>query len=179
MNVFFTASFKGKDKYQREYDLILKILEEQDVEVFSPEKGNYLDLLTTSQKTMELADQHYLAVKKGIAQADAVVLEVSEQDFQLGHEATLAIQSKTPVLCLSKSNDFSKEIRHRYFYGAKYSKYSVRYEIEQFIKQSRKARLSERFNFFLSSTQLAKLEKFSDEQQINSSQIIRDLIDNL
>lgn len=104
-------------------------------------------------------------------------IEISNEDFQLGHEATLAIQAKKPVLCLSVHEDFSEKINNPYFFGAKYNEYTVEEVVEEFIKRCQKRQLTERFNLFLSPNQVQFLEKSSAEKKVNKSEYLRSLID--
>ncbi|MBU0976305.1 MAG: hypothetical protein ABIE03_01290 [Patescibacteria group bacterium] len=179
LKIFFTASYYGKEKYQRYYDLVLKKIEESDVEVVGTEKGNYLELLSFSKKR-QLKDQmliHYEAIREGILWSDAVIIEVSNEDFQLGHEATLAIQSKKHVLCLSVNEDFSKKIKNKFFYGAKYNDYNVGEVIRNFLAEVRGKQYSERFNCFLSKKQLNYLKKQGESKEMNKSEYLRNLIE--
>lgn len=118
MKIFYTTSFYGKDQYQPQYELVLDALEKTGAEVISPEKGNYKQLLTKSLlKKLKNENQiHYEAIKRGIMASDAVVIEVSFQDIQIGYEAALAVQNKKPVLCLSVHEDFSRKINHPLFF---------------------------------------------------------------
>lgn len=186
MKVFYTASYYGKEKYQKYYDSILAFLETKGLQIISPEKGNYRKLLPKSLQSrinnlgkIENKEIHYEAIRRGIAWADVVIIEVSHEDFQLGHEATLAIQNKKPVLCLSVNEDFSEKIKSRYFYGSKYGIESVDWIIDDFLKKVYKDRLSERLNFFLSSVQLKKLEQYALNMQVTVSEALRELIDNI
>ena len=179
MKIFFTASFSGKAKYQNYFDMIVRSIEGTGVELISPEKGNYKTLLTETDIKRLKTDRsiHYEAIKKGILWADLVIIEISQQDFQLGHEATLAVQNKKPVLCLSLHEDFSIKIINRYFYGAKYNQYNVKTIIKDFIYKHQREILSERFNFFLSKSQLKFLETESAKAGSNASELLRRLID--
>lgn len=178
VKVFFTASYYGKEKYQRYYDLVLRKIEESDVEVVGTEKGNYTKLLGKDIKKPIFGNKplHYKAIKKGILWSDAVIIEMSHEDFQLGHEATIAIQAKKPVLCLSLHEDFSRKIRNEYFHGAKYNEYNIGKVIRNFLDIVRREKLSERFNCFLSKRQVAYLEKKSSEEGVNKSEYLRKLI---
>ncbi len=180
MKIFYTASFYGKEKYQREYDLVLKTISNAEVEVLSPEKGNYLTVLNEKafKKLKDPKKIHYEAIRKGIQLAQAVIIEISNEDFQLGHEATLAIQSKKHVLCLSIHEDFSKKIINPYFHGAKYNQYNLEELVQDFIKMVRQESLGERFNMFLSSRQIEFLDKASKDKGLNKSEYVRMLIDN-
>lgn len=179
LRIFFTASFYGKEKFQRYYNLVLKKIEENDVEVIGTEKGNYLDLLSESIKK-QIKDKrliHYEAIRKGISWCDAVILEISNEDFQLGHEATLAIQSKKHVLCLSTKEDFSQKIRNKFFYAARYNEYNIGDVIRNFLQEVQRKRYSERFNCFLSRKQLEYLEEASKNEGKNKSEFLRGLIE--
>src|SRR5688500_6276301 len=100
MKIFFTNSFHGKEKYQKHYDMVLSAIQQTGAEIVSPELGNYKKILTqVEMHSLKSEEQiHYEAIKKGILWADAVIIEVSHEDFQLGHEATLASLNRKPVL---------------------------------------------------------------------------------
>lgn len=178
MRIFFTASYFGKKTYQKEYDLVLNALENQKVEVISPEKANYLSLLSPQEiqryPTPEM--QHYYAIRKSIQTADAVVLEVSYQDFQVGFEAAYAVESKKYVLTMSTNHNYGQYIHHPFFQGAQYSELTVDNQIENFLHQVQQNQFPERFNFFLSSAQLKFLAEKSEQAGLNRSEFIRHLI---
>lgn len=182
MKLFWTASYHGKSLYQKNYDLISRVIDAQlDLEVVATEKGNYLDLVPPTIKT-RLSGQplklHYDAVRRGILWSDAVIVEISQEDFQLGHEATLAIQSKKHVLCLSVNEDYSQKIDNRYFHAAKYNKMTIDEIIEDFLSLARKDLLSRRFNLFLTSSQEQFLKYKGQESGLGASDYLRSLIDN-
>jgi nucleoside 2-deoxyribosyltransferase len=179
MTVFFTASYYGREKYQKYYDLVRGAIEATGVKLISPEKNNYLELVSESEKR-RLAEPkkiHYEAIRRGIEKADAVIIEISNEDFQLGHEATIAIQNKKPVLCLSIFDDFSRKITNPYFFGAKYSEYTAAEIIEEFTKRAGRRNFSERFNMFLSPGQIRYLESAGQSFGLNKSEYLRRLID--
>lgn len=179
MKIFYTASFYGKDKYQRFYDLVLNAIKKSDTDLISPEIGNYFSLLSPLdiKPTLTKKEIHYLAIKKGIQWADAVIIEVSHEDFQLGHEATLAVLAKKPVLCLSINQDFSEKIQNRYFHGSMYSEYTVDEIVQNFLKKVRQNQKTERFNCFLTPDQVQYLETASQKLEVNKSEYLRLLID--
>ncbi|EKE05275.1 MAG: hypothetical protein ACD_19C00372G0001 [uncultured bacterium] len=179
MEIFYTASYYGKSKYQKFYNLVLMTLENANADIISPEKGNYLEVLTKKELTSfkDPKIRHYEAIRKGILYADAVVIEVSNEDFQLGHEATLAIQNKKHVLCLSVHEDFSVKIKNRYFHGAKYNELNIEEVIVDFLKKVRGETLGNRFNMFLSNRQLAFLQEISERRGVNKSEYLRLLLD--
>jgi len=178
--VFFTASYEGKQAYQENYDLIVKAIKESTTEVIATELGNYKTILTQKEmnKCKTEREMHYLAIKRGIQWADLVILELSHESFQVGHEATLALELNKPVLGLSVNVDWSERIIHRYFYGEKYSKYFVKEIVQDFIAKNSKEDLNERFNLFLSKSQLKKLETLSKKENMNKSEYLRNLINH-
>jgi hypothetical protein len=116
-------------------------------------------------------------ITKDMEKADAIIIEISQEDFQLGHEATLAIQNKKPVLCLSVYEDFSQKITNAYFFGAKYNEYTVGEIVADFISKTQKRHYSERFNLFLSPAQEMYLERAGKVYGLNKSEYVRMLID--
>ncbi len=116
-------------------------------------------------------------ITQDIEKADAVIIEISQEDFQLGHEATLAIQNKKPVLCLSVYEDFSLKISNAYFSGAKYNEYTVGEIVADFVSRAEKRHYSERFNMFLSPAQVIYLDRAGKVYGLNKSEYVRRLID--
>ncbi|MCA9374962.1 hypothetical protein KC622_01380 [Candidatus Dojkabacteria bacterium] len=179
IKVFYTASYYGKKKYQKNYDQVLRAIERNEVDIISPELGGYEKVLSVSERSAVKSHDlvHYRAIRKGIQLCDATIIEISNEDFQLGHEATLAILNKKPVLCLSIYEDFSKKIDSPYFHGAHYNEFNLDFVVSDFIKKVSSNRLDQRFNLFLSRTQLEKLEKFSKEAKTTKSEYLRSLIE--
>lgn len=179
MNLFFTASYFGKAQYQQHYSEVLAEIEKHPVKVISPEKGNYQTLIHPGEAILQQSAKqiHYEAIKRGIMWADAVIMEVSHEDFQLGHEMTLAIQMKKPTLCLSVHENLERKIFSKYFHAARYSHSTLPDIITDFMKIATKEQLPNRFNFFISHSQLQFLQKVSRELGITSSEYLRRLID--
>ncbi len=179
MKVFFTAPFGGKTRYQKYYDLVLETLDLYSDDIISPEAGNYLDTITNKEKIKikDVRKIHYEAIRRGIQLSDVVVMEISHPSFRLGHEATLAVQAKKPVLCLSINEDISLKIDSPYFFGAKYNVDNIDEIISNFLKRHSKNVLNNRFNMFLSTSQLAHIDEMAKRKNISSSAYLRWLID--
>ena len=178
MKVFFTASYLGKATYQKEYDLVRSTIKTFTADFISPEEGNYLAVLDegTKKKITDPKLLHYEAIRQGIHLADCAIIEISQEDFQLGHEATLAIMEKKPVLCLSIHEDFSRKINNPYFFAAKYTKENIQAIIQDFFARVRELRHAKRFNMFFYPTQLQYLGKTSEKHGMNVSEYIRHLV---
>lgn len=181
MKLFWTASYHGKTQYQQSYDLVGRTLDAQPgLEVIGTEKGNYQSILppTIRQKLVGSPQKlHYEAIRRGILWADAVVIEISQPDFQLGHEASLAMQAKKHVLCLSTHEDYTSKIDNKYFHFARYNKMTIDEQIESFLRSSRRDLLSRRFNLFLTSSQEQFVKQKGDESGEGASSYIRSLIE--
>lgn len=179
MKILYSSSYLGKQKYKENYDLVLKALHATKVDVVTPEKNDYLDLLT--QKEIERLQYpnriHFEAVLKGIMVCDAVVFEMSDENFQMGHLATTAVENKKYILCVSIFEDFTDKIPSRYFFGAKYDERTIGDIVANFVHQAGEDQFSERFNLFLSPGQVDYLERRSTEERMNKSEYIRSLID--
>lgn len=178
MKVFYTCSYYGKKIYQKYYDMVLSAIEATGVEVISPEKDNYKQLLGPALKTLDSEKiVHSEAIRKGILLADAVIIEASHEDFQLGYEAAFAVESKKHLLCLSIHENFSEKMRFRYLAGAKYNKYNIEEIVANFIDFVKKDHLSERFNCFFSPSQIHHLDLAAQKAGVNKSEYLRSLIE--
>lgn len=170
MNIFFTASYIGKAKYQKYYDLIIDSIKKNNVTLQSPE----LDKNFPTPSDLP----HYQKIKDGIFNSDAVIMDVSDEGFQLGYEAALSVQNKKHVLVLSLHRDFSQKIDNRYFHAAKYSDMNIDDIIFDFINSLQKHQFDQRFNFFLSQKQLNTLYLNATKHNQTKSDYLRSLIDN-
>jgi len=160
--------------------MVLGAIEATGAHVISPEKGNYLETLTSVVKS-KLKDEkelHYEAIRKGILLADGVIIEASHEDFQLGTEAAFAVDNKKHILCLSINENFSEKMKKRYFKGAKYNEFNVEEIVDNFVQMVAQNHYSERFNCFLSPSQIHYLKRKSKANNMNSSEYIRKLIDD-
>ncbi|MEK7129763.1 MAG: ribokinase [Patescibacteria group bacterium] len=136
MKIFFTSPYDGRKQYQRYIDVIIATVESIGAQVISPEKTReYQDALSREniQKLGSRDRAHYEFIRQGIANADAVIIEASYEDFRVGHEATLAIIYKKPVLCLSQKKDYGQLIRHEDFQGKKYTEKNLRKLVLDFL----------------------------------------------
>ena len=156
MKIFFTTSFDGKKLYQENVDKIIEIIQSTGAAVISPEKTREYQDAFREENLKELGDKervHYEFIRQGIANADAVIIEASHEDFRVGHEATLAIIYKKPVLCLSIHKDYGKLIRHEEFRGIKYELADLNKIILDFLENVGKKITSDRNKEFVHSKQ--------------------------
>jgi nucleoside 2-deoxyribosyltransferase len=179
MKVFYAASFHGKKRFQRYYDRVLEAIVKTGVDVVSPELNNYMPILKKSENSQVKDPKmaHYEAIRKGIKECDVVIIEVSNEDFQLGHEVTLAMQGKKPVLCLSLFEDFAQKIDNKYMYGSRYNEFSIDEIVEKFVRKVQKNMCTERFNLFLTPSQMEFIKEQAELNGITMSEYVRELIE--
>lgn len=162
MKIFFTSPYEGKKLYQYYIDKIVEIIESTGAQVVSPEKTREYQDAFRRENLIKLGDKdrvHYEFIRQGIANSDAVIIEASYEDFRVGHEATLAITYKKPILCLSLKKDYSKFIHQEGFEGAKYADNTVEEIVKIFLAKVSKTILSKRkshLNFYTIESGRAK-----------------------
>ncbi len=180
MNIFFSASYRGREQYKTQLDLIHDTIAEfKSVNLISPAwKDNYEPLLraTKISRATQSRFAEYQAIRKGIRISEAVIFEVSHESFQVGHEVSFALAEKKPVLCLSLHEDFSQRIQNEYFFGAKYTPETIHGIIQDFLARVRELSLSKRFNLFLYPHQLEYVKEQGEKMGMNMSEYIRYLI---
>jgi hypothetical protein len=164
MTLFYAASFLGKERYEKYYQMVLTAIKAAKVKLIAPDPNCAREV-------------YYDEVHRGMEKADAAVVEISQEDFLLGREITLAVQNKKPVLALSVYEDFSAKITSPYFFGAKYSERNIEEIIADFIHRAQNRQYSVRFNLFLSPAQEMYLERAGRVSGLNKSEYLRMLID--
>ncbi len=122
LRVFFTTPYAGKAHFQPTIDTIVAAIR-QTSQVTTPEDTEkYMQALTElQQQGLNKQQAHYAYIRQGIASADVVVIEATEEDIRVGHELTLALLFHKPTLVLAQAKDFSKYITHDLLTGAAYN----------------------------------------------------------
>ncbi len=134
MKVAFIVPYEGKKVYQQAYDQILSAIETNGGLVLSPEKTDeYGHALATGLPTHDLSRSHYEFIRKSIIDSDVVIVEASYEDFRVGHETTLALIYRKPVLVMAQHLDFGKFIYHPNLTGIHYYPTQVAQIIKDFL----------------------------------------------
>src|SRR3989344_5906871 len=154
MRIFFIAPYLGKQKYQKDYNCIIEIVESTGAEVLSAEKSREYQEIFTPENLKKYGSReqiHYQFIRQGVINADGLVVEASFDDLRVGHEMTLALLYKKPVLCLSQILDYGKYIRHDYFTSRLYSQKNLKEIVLKFVRKiSDKTKASRNLNFLVS-----------------------------
>lgn len=138
MKIFFISAYSGKQKYQKDYDRIIELIESTGATVIGAEKNREYQGNFTPENIKKYGGKekvHYEFIRQGILKADGLVVEASFNDLRVGHEMTLALLYKKPVLCLSQSLDYGKYIQHDYFTGKLYSQKNLKVIVLKFIEK--------------------------------------------
>ncbi len=172
MNVFFTTPYAGKKRYQQFIDAIIEAIK-KDSRLVTPEDTNsYLTSLGKLQKQgLNKNQAHYAFIRQGIASADVVIIEATEEDIRVGHELTLALLFHKPTLILSQVKDFGAYITNDLLQGATYkSKDEAQKAVLQFLKTSQTGRAEASMQTLdtsadsLRSIALAKLRQLATQE---------------
>ncbi len=136
VRVFFTTPVAGKPQHQSYIDEIMSILHKSDVAIISTEDNlRCQDAFQQYQSEgLKSARTHYAFVTRGIAEADIVIIEASHEDFQVGHEVTLALLYGKPTLVLSQQHNYAHYIPHELLLGVIYqNKRELRAAVKDFL----------------------------------------------
>lgn len=169
MKIFFIDPFEEKLKYQPEIDKIIEIIESTGAEVISAEKTRQYQDTFSEENIKKYGSReavHYAFTREGVLRADALVVCVNPGDFRVGHETTLALLYKKPVLCLSKTTDYSQYIKHEDFNAAKYNDQNLNKHLISFLTKVSKTILSKRNTSFNISTKRWGMEKVANKKKI-------------
>lgn len=118
MKIFFITPYPEKKDHQKEIDKVIEVIESTGAEVISAEKTRQYQSIFTEENIKKHGSRenvHYEFIRQGVLRADALIVDVNPGDFQVGHETTLALLYKKPVLCLSQMVDHSRTITHEDF----------------------------------------------------------------
>lgn len=121
LRIFFTTPYAGKTRYQTDIDAIVTAMREDNIVITPEDTLSYTQSLASYQEQGLSHNQaHYAFIRQGIASADIVIIEASEEDIRVGHEMTLALLFHKPTLVLSQSKNFADYIAHDLLVGASY-----------------------------------------------------------
>lgn len=180
MKISFAASIRGKKRYNQNYQTIIDYLINEGHMVshtlsLSEEK---LFKLTTSQRT-----KYFQNFYKCINKSDLLIAECSFPSINVAYEISYAIQQGKSVIVLHlKNNDGAVlELRDPIFSSENISIYEYTEKtLINVLKSTLKylqPQLDKRFTIIMSSSLMARLDKFSKEKRVPKAVYIRQLIE--
>ena len=183
MKIFFVASQRGKEKYEKNYKAIFDTIEalghrNLDDRMFkSTVEGFYSKMKKDGQDAYQkLFNENVQFIK----QADINIFECSWQSFSIGYMVQKSVELNKPTIVL-----YDETTAHTPYFilGANEEKLIVKTYTLDNLKNTltdaidRASTLADkRFNFFISPSQLNYLNEQSRKQGITKSTFIRNLI---
>jgi len=178
MKAYFTASISGKDRYSKNYDLIVNTLKDLGYQVFSEHITNKDKKVVSSQTDKERVS-YYRKMIEMISKSDVCIAETSTSSLSVGHEITLALEKNKPVVALyDKGNtpNLIRAITSDKFQALAYDSDSLRDTLKRAVAKARGAS-DIRFNFFISPQINDYLDWISKEKRIPRAVYLRELLE--
>jgi 2'-deoxynucleoside 5'-phosphate N-hydrolase len=179
MQVFFTASIRGKKHYLPNYEKIINILTADGHSVISDHiiKNNE-SIVKLNKKEDVMRFQHEM--EEWIKGADCVVAEVSHPSISVGYEISLAYNLGKPVLILYSEGVVAPSLlayhKDEKIVCEEYTSDSLKETISAFINYVKGA-ADMRFTFFITARIAKFLETISKKHKVPKSVYLRHLIE--
>ncbi len=183
MKVFFTGSTsnldKDNDRYSYINQLILSLGHENTNYIHHPIESDYRKKVEKEIDGSGLSVYDY--VIKLITSSDTMIADITTQSFKVGYQLDYALHNKIPALVIyKKSKDFVLPIMlHTSRYGLlQVKEYESEEEVKEIIKEYLTNILSGKikFNFYINHRIHNYLNRRSQKEGRNKSDIVRDLI---
>ena len=168
MKVYFTASILGKEKYEKEYRLIIDTLREMGIRVYSL-------VFETLEEESEIHRQRAKMLKG----ADLVVAEVSYPSLAVGYEISAALEAGKPLLALRLKGinpPALESLPSEKFKSLEYDRETLPKVLGDWLKATSES-ADVRFNFFVPPKIVNFLDWVSKEKRIPRSVYLRNLIE--
>ncbi len=177
MNIYFTASIVGKEKFLSNYLKIIDILQSQGHKVISDHiiKSSEDQINAESHEELE---KFHKSLKKWIMESDCVVVETSFPSISVGFEISLALNLGKPVLLLFTNDPPSllSSYENEKLISMFYKVYDLKTILEDFLNYVR-GKSEHRFTFFINSKIANFLEETSRKKHLPKSVFVRGLIE--
>lgn len=180
MKIFFHSSIFAKQKYEKNYKLIVDICRKSGHKVFADHmlKRTYHITDKFSRKEHEADFQR---LTKQIKESDVMIVEGTAPSIGTGHYMTIALGYLKPVLVLYQKNPHGVLVGdpNRLLVLRKYNLNDIEdleNKIKLFLKNADDKKLKNRFNLMLDSQMVNFLENKSGELKVSKADILRKLI---
>lgn len=180
MKVYFHCSLIGKEKYLKEYDTIVKSIQELNHEVFSDHilKKDYKSLPEESENGIYRDIQNK---KKLIKASDAVVVESTHPSIGVGYIIAYALEHHKSVLVLYLQSPHAMLLseKNRLLTLKKYNivdRNALLRDLKLFLEQSRKKILKYRFNMMIDQSLNDLLSQEVGKLNASKADYVRQLI---
>lgn len=181
MKVFFTASQRGKEEFEKYYKQIISIIKEKGYRLLDD------DLMSVKTKDFyknfkeggrEASVEFYNQEIDRMQEADVNVFEVSKHSLSIGFVIKKSLEMNKPTILLYFENSaplFLSGSDEEKLLLVSYTDTNLKEVLEEALEQASEKR-DKRFNFFISDKLLEYLEETSKQLGVTKSKFIRNLI---
>ena len=177
MKIYFVASIKGKERFAKNYEVIIRELQKMGHKVIE-------DTLKSSlEDVYGLSDREkikfYQQVLHWINYCDLVIAETSFPSLGIGFEISQALEKGKPVVVLYTEEDiphFIQGVESEKLLVVKYSLVDVREVLREAIEDAR-GQADVRFNFFIPPQIVAFLDWVAKNRKLPRAVYLRKLIE--
>lgn len=181
MNIFFNASIAGKNKYSKDYEIIIRAIKELGHTIYS----DHIMKNECDRKDLKLKKnyrEYSKIIKDLLNKSNIVVTETSFPSIMVGFILHLALQQRKHVLVLYQNNP------HRILVGEtnklltlkKYNpkqRYRLINILKNFFNKNKDNSLNIRFNLMIDNVLNTMLDKKSKAANISKANYIRNLME--
>lgn len=183
MKVYFNASLAGKEKYQKEYETIIKTMTRLGHTVYADHVISR-NAKVVSTQSKEEHERDYRRTRELIEKSDVMVVEATYPSIGVGHIISIALQNYKSVLILYRSSEAPHGMLvgdpDRLIFIKKYSleqPEKLKEILDKFLNVAKKKLLNVRFNMMIDREEEEYLDTVSHVRGISKSDFVRQLID--
>lgn len=179
MKIYFNSALHGKDKYEKNFKIIIELMEKMNHEVI---KSHILDrnLNDVIDQTKKDQREDNLRARRAISECDVMVVEGSSRSMGVGYLLSVGLEMKKPILVLfsnnthgiiaGDSNRLSTVRRYNLRDG------NLKSILRKFLASAQEKIEITRFNFQLSKYMDNFLTEEALENSISKADFLRNLI---
>ena len=182
MNIFFTASLRGKERYIDEYKKIKKILNTKNKTISSHIFDYNLDQV--HEWDPEYRFNFYKNLFDQIKLADLIVAEITTPSINVGYEVCIALELKKPAIILYTGqtepellHNIDSTLADNRLIIIQYGKKDLEIQLKKALIEI-KHLITKRFTILLPPDIVNYLDKIAKERGIPRGMYIRQLIEN-
>lgn len=183
MKVYFTCSTAQFKKYESIYFVIRDFLVSQNHTLTRDWLQSAKKRIEVNQIDFEDIQEIYNGCIKAIQEADVVIVEDTVSNFSTGHQITVALQRRKPVLVLwqkQKEKKFKKMFIHGvqsdFLVVKEYDKKNLKEELTEFLSKYEDAQETNRFHLVLQKVERDYLDWAQYNKHKSRTKLIREAI---
>ncbi len=185
MKIYFTCTTAEFVKYQKLYFSIRDYIVEKGHTITRDWIGETNERIKKDYRKIGNIRKIYLESVNAIKEADLVIVEDTVSNFSTGHQITIALQMKKPVLVLwyeKKHRQFNKMFIHgiesNLLYISEYNLENYKKIVDDFILKYTNLEGRNRFNLVLRDNQREYLDWILKNREISRTKVIQKLVND-